>query len=113
MDDQFELKQMLTDTCLFVRRKSDGKIILLCLYVDDIYCSLTAIEMQAELIASLKGYVEIKILGVPDQLLGITLSWGENFNWVHLSVSKSIRKLMQISGIDGSEEVRVPIDPSV
>ena len=56
--------------------------------------------MQAELIASLKGYVEIKNLDVPDQLLGITLSWGENFIWVHLSVSKSIRKLMQINGIE-------------
>jgi hypothetical protein len=34
--------------------------------------------MKVELIASLKGHVEIKILGVPDQLLGITLSWGRN-----------------------------------
>ena len=67
---------MLTDTCLFVRRKQDGKIILLCLYVDDIYCATSTVEMQAEIIASLKSFVEIKILGVPDQLLGITLSWG-------------------------------------
>jgi len=27
LSDKIELKQMLTDTCLFVRRKSDGKII--------------------------------------------------------------------------------------
>ena len=53
MDDQFELKQMITDTCLFVRRKSGGKIILLCLYVDDIYRATSTIEMQAELIAPL------------------------------------------------------------
>ena len=107
------MKQMITDTCLFVRRKSDGKIILLCLYVDDIYCATSTIEMQAEIIAALKSHVQIKILGVPDQLIGITLSWGEDFNWVHLSVAKTIRKLMQISGIDGSEERKVPIDPSV
>ena len=104
---------MITDTCLFVRRKSDGKIILLCLYVDDIYCATSTIEMQADIIAALKSYVQIKILGVPDQLIGITLSWGEDFNWVHLSVAKTIRKLMQISNIDGSEERKVPIDPSV
>ena len=67
---------MLTDTCLFVRRKSDGKIILLCLYVDDIYCATSTVEMQQELIDALKAFVEIKVLGVPDQLLGITLSWG-------------------------------------
>ena len=74
---------MLSDTCLFIRRKADGKIILLCLYVDDIYCATTTLEMQQELIDSLKVFVEIKVLGVPDQLLGISLSWGESFSWVH------------------------------
>ena len=69
--------------------------------------------MQAEIITALKSYVQIKILGVPDQLIGITLSWGEDFNWVHLSVAKTIRKLMQITSIDGSDERKVPIDPSV
>ena len=76
MSDQFELHQMLTDTCLFVRRKKDGKIILLCLYVDDIYCATSTVDMQEDIIKALKSFVEIKILGVPDQLLGITLSWG-------------------------------------
>jgi hypothetical protein len=69
--------------------------------------------MQEEIIKALKSFVEIKILGVPDQLLGITLSWGELFCWVYLSVGKSIRKLMQLCNIDGSTVVRVPIDPSV
>jgi histone deacetylase 1/2 len=69
--------------------------------------------MQADLIAALKSFVDIKILGVSDQLLGITLSWGESFCWVHLSVGKSIRKLMQLCNIDGSDDVKVPIDPSV
>ena len=68
---------MLTDTCLFVRRKEDGKIILLCLYVDDIYCATSNIEMQADLIAALKSFVEIKILGVPDQLGNIVELGGE------------------------------------
>jgi hypothetical protein len=36
MSDKFELHQMLTDSCLSVRRKEDGKIILLCQYDDDI-----------------------------------------------------------------------------
>ena len=113
MSDEFEMHQMLTDTCLFVRRKSDGKIILLCLYVDDIYLATSTTDMQQEFLTAIGKFVDVKNLGVPDQLLGITLSWGENFSWVHLAVGKSIRKLMQLCSIDGSTVVRVPIDPSV
>ena len=76
LSDKFELHQMLTDTCLFVRRKEDGKIILLRLYVDDIYCATSAVAMQSEIIASLKSFVEIKILGVPDQLFGHNIELG-------------------------------------
>ena len=76
MSDEFEMHQMLTDTCLFVRRKSDGKIILLCLYVDDIYLATSTTDMQQEFLTAIGKFVDVKNLGVPDQLLGIALSWG-------------------------------------
>ena len=57
LSDKFVLHLMLTDTCLFVRRKEDGKIILLCLYVDDIYCATATVQMQEDLIAALKSFV--------------------------------------------------------
>ena len=76
MSDEFEIHQMLTDTCLFVRRKRDGKIILLCLYVDDIYLATSTTDIQEEFLTAISKIVDVKNLGVPDQLLGITLSWG-------------------------------------
>ena len=45
-------------------------------------------------------------------MLGLTNTWGDNFEYVHLSVGKTIRKLMQLLELDGSEIRKVPIDPN-
>ena len=83
------------DTCLLIKCKADGSIILLCLYVDDIYLATSSLEQQKMIVLKLQLIFKLKILGVPDQLLGLTLSWGENFNSVHIHVGKTIRKLMR------------------
>ena len=102
LSDSFDLHQLITDTCLFIRNKSTGEIVLLCLYVDDIYLATSTIEQQREFIAELSKHLKLKILGVPDQMLGLTNTWGVNFKYVHLSVGKTIRKLMQLLDLDGS-----------
>jgi len=84
LDSDFDLTQLVGDTCLFLRSKSDGSIILLCLYVDDIYIATKTLEQQREIVEKLQLIFRLKILGVPDQLLGLTLSWGENFRSVHI-----------------------------
>jgi len=79
LDSDFDLTQLVGDTCLFIKSKSDGSIILLCLYVDDIYIATKTLEQQREIVEKLKLIFRLKILGVPDQLLGLTLSWGGEF----------------------------------
>jgi hypothetical protein len=79
LDSDFELTQLISDTCLYIKSKSDGTIILLCIYVDDIYLATKTIEQQKEIVAKLQTIFRLKILGVPDQLLGLTLSWGRVF----------------------------------
>ena len=92
LSDEFDMHQLITDTCLFVRNKSTGEIMLLCLYVDDLYLATTTVEMQREFISELSKHLKLKILGVPDQMLGLCNTWGANLEYVHLSVGKTIKK---------------------
>ena len=62
--------------CTAYRSVGKTRITSPCLYVNDICIATSSIGMQQELISALKGNVEIKGLGVPDQVLGLTLSWG-------------------------------------
>jgi len=77
------MHQLITDTRQFIRNKSSGEIILLSLYVDDLYLAT----------------------------IGITSTWGEIFEFVNLAVGKTIRKLINLLNLDGSEIRKVPIAP--
>ena len=74
-NNKFKLTQLVHDFCLYIRSTIDGSIILLCLYVDDIYVATSTLELQEEIVNKLQQ--KLKVLGVPDQVLGLTLSWGE------------------------------------
>ena len=45
-------------------------------------------------------------------MLGLCNTWGANLEYVHLSVGKTIKKLMQLLELDGSDVRKVPIDPN-
>ena len=94
-DNNFELIQLSTDTCLYVKSYPDGSIVLLCLYVDDIYLATSTLELQKEFVDKLQRLFKIKVLGVPYQLPGLTLTLGENFRSVHVHAGKTIRKLLR------------------
>ena len=81
------------DYCCYFCKK-DGIITLLFIYVDDLMIASTTRESLRKFTEYLASQFKIKILGVPQQLLGIQLSWGRNFRSVHLSASKLIRKLL-------------------
>ena len=68
--------QLVHDSCLYIKSTIDGSIILLCLYVDDIYVATSTMELQEEIVNKIQQIFKLKVLGVPDQLLGLTLSWG-------------------------------------
>ena len=46
LDSDFDLTQLVGDTCLFIESKSDGSIILPCLYADDIYIATKALVQK-------------------------------------------------------------------
>jgi hypothetical protein len=63
-------------------------------YVDDIYIAASNQQLLDEFAILLGARFKIKILGVPSQLLGVTVQWGENFSSVHLSIPKLIDSLL-------------------
>ena len=111
-DNNFELIQLSTDTCLYVKSYPDGSIVLLCLYVDDIYLATSTLELQKEFVDKLQRLFKIKVLGVPNQLLGLTLTWRENFRSVHVHAGKTIRKLLRDLELYSAEGVTIPFDPA-
>ena len=58
---------------------------------------------------NLRVYFSLKILGVPQQLLGVTLSWGRNFSSVHLSSEKSIRELLRDFDMSDCKPASLPL----
>ena len=60
-----------------------------------------------------KVIFKLKLLGVSDQLLGLTLSLGKQIRSVHVHVGKTIRKSMRDIEIYDSNGIIVPMDPSV
>jgi len=112
-DNTFKLTQLVHDSCLYIKSTIDGSIILLCLYVDDIYVATSTMELQEEIVNKLQQIFKLKVLGVPDQLLGLTLSWGEHFRSVHIHAGKTIRKLMRELDIYSNDGVVVPMNPNL
>jgi len=104
-------RRMDEDTCLYVRIVL-GVITLVAVYVDDMYIAASNQETIDNLVTFLQQTYKLKILGVPQQLLGVKISWGRNFSSVSLSIPKMINQLVD-KYIDqlSDKTVHVPINP--
>jgi hypothetical protein len=97
------------DHCLFILHIGT-KVILLFIYVDDIYLAGSSKQILDDFVVFFKSKFKIKLLGVPQQLIGVRLTWGRNFESVHMSVSKHINALLEkFAGQFKSRQV--PADP--
>jgi hypothetical protein len=89
----FQFHNLQEDACLYVRVQDEMTTIMF-VYVDDIYIAASTQQLLDDFVRLLGARFKIKILGVPSQLLGVTLQWGENFSSVHLSIPKLIDSLL-------------------
>jgi hypothetical protein len=64
------------------------------IYVDDVYIASSTTDALNEFTVALQKHFELKILGIPRQLLGIQIQWADGFKAVHLSASKLIAELV-------------------
>jgi hypothetical protein len=90
---EFGFIQLDEDNCLYFKHE-DKIITLLFIYVDDLYISSSTKVSLEEFTTFLGTHFKLKLLGVPRELLGITLTWGEEFKTVQINASKLVNKLL-------------------
>jgi hypothetical protein len=89
----FGFKSFIKDPCLYSRKNDRGIITILFVYVDDVYIASNSDKVLKQLPQRFREHYNLKILGVPRQLLGGEIKWGANFETVHISIRKLIVQL--------------------
>jgi hypothetical protein len=104
-------RRMEEDTCLYVRICKEI-VTIVAVYVDDMYVAASNNETIVELVDFLKSKYKLKILGVPQHLLGVKITWGNHFSSVSVSIPKMILQLVdKYSAHLNPREVYIPINP--
>ena len=88
--DEFDFVQHTGDPCLFTRLRGD-EIGIMFIYVDDVYIASSNTNALDKFTLALQSHFELKILGIPRQLLGVQIQWADGFRAVHLSASIGYR----------------------
>ncbi|KAL0448134.1 UNVERIFIED_CONTAM: Retrovirus-related Pol polyprotein from transposon TNT 1-94 [Sesamum latifolium] len=98
------------DKCIYCKVKGD-KIIILCLYVDDILLIGSCVEIIIETKSFLKNKFEMKDMGEADVILGIKLI--RSTDGIAISQSHYVEKIIEKFGYQNSRIAKTPYDSSV
>ncbi|KAL0324836.1 UNVERIFIED_CONTAM: Retrovirus-related Pol polyprotein from transposon TNT 1-94 [Sesamum radiatum] len=98
------------DKCIYCKVKGD-RIIILCLYVDDILLIGSCIEIITETKSFLKNKFEMKDMGEADVILGIKLICSTD--GIAISQSHYVEKILEKFGYQNSRIAKTPYDSSV
>ena len=98
------------DNCLFIKNQN-GKLVLLCHYVDDGIVSAPENEDIEEIFTRLDGIFELSIKPL-SYFLGIHVSVDQNYN-IHLSQTKYITETIKKFGQEESKIVSTPTDSTI
>ncbi|KAK4387640.1 Retrovirus-related Pol polyprotein from transposon TNT 1-94 [Sesamum angolense] len=98
------------DKCIYCKVKGD-RIIILCLYVDDILLIGSCIETINETKSFLKNKFEMKDMGEADVILGIKLI--RSTDGIAISQSHYVEKIIEKFGYQNSRIAKTPYDSSV
>ena len=119
---ELDLIQLREDNCLFILRGEHGEIVILAIYVDDIYLATSNDELETLILNHLKKVFGITILGLPRKFLGLTLDWEQDadvpvgaryFSSCKISIPTAIDKLVKLLEIDRATYRDVPANPDV
>jgi hypothetical protein len=110
-NEEFGFVQHPGDPCLFTRLRGD-EITIMFIYVDDVYIASSNPDSLEEFTNALQKHFDLKILGIPRQLLGVQIQWADDFKAVHLSASKLINELI-VQHKPNEDDIRsTPMDPT-
>ncbi|KAL2243797.1 UNVERIFIED_CONTAM: Retrovirus-related Pol polyprotein from transposon TNT 1-94 [Sesamum indicum] len=98
------------DKCIYCKVKGD-KMIILCLYVDDILLIGSCLDIITETKLFLKNKFEMKDMGEANVILGIKLT--RSTDRIAISQSHYVEKIIEKFGYQNSRIAKTPYDPSV
>ncbi|KAL0320245.1 UNVERIFIED_CONTAM: Retrovirus-related Pol polyprotein from transposon TNT 1-94 [Sesamum radiatum] len=98
------------DKCIYCKVKGD-KIIILCLYVDDIMLIGSSVDIITETKSFLKNKFEMKDMGEADVILGIKLI--RSTDGIAISQSHYVEKIIEKFDYQNSRIAKTPYDSSV
>ncbi|KAL2230679.1 UNVERIFIED_CONTAM: Retrovirus-related Pol polyprotein from transposon TNT 1-94 [Sesamum indicum] len=98
------------DKCIYCKVKGD-KMIILCLYVDDILLIGSCLDIITETKSFLKNKFEMKDMGEANVILGIKLT--RSTDGITISQSHYVEKIIEKFGYQNSRIAKTPYDPSV
>jgi len=104
---------MEEEPCLYTRIGKNGTITIMFVYVDDIFVASNKETTLINLTNRLQKSFKLKVLGIPQQLLGVQIKWGEDFSSVHLSISKLINSLQHQFEMLNCNSEPVPMRPGI
>jgi hypothetical protein len=117
-----DLVQIIEDNCLFVLRRRNGDLILIAIYVDDIFLATSSDELEKLILDHLIARFKLTVMGIPHRLLGLTLEWGRDpglppearyYSWVKVSIPNGIDKLVKMMDLELARNKDVPFNPDV
>ncbi|KAL2249827.1 UNVERIFIED_CONTAM: Retrovirus-related Pol polyprotein from transposon TNT 1-94 [Sesamum indicum] len=98
------------DKCIYCKVKGD-KMIILCLYMDDILLIGSCLDIITETKSFLKNKFEMKDMGEANVILGIKLT--RSTDGIVISQAHYVEKIIQKFGYQNSRIAKTPYDPSV
>ncbi|KAL2225610.1 UNVERIFIED_CONTAM: Retrovirus-related Pol polyprotein from transposon TNT 1-94 [Sesamum indicum] len=98
------------DKCIYCKVKGD-KLIILCLYVDDILLIGSCLNIIIETKSFLKNKFEMKDMGEANVILGIKLT--RSTDGIAISQSHYVEKIIEKFDYQNSRIAKTPYDPSV
>uniref|UniRef100_A0A5B7BER2 Reverse transcriptase Ty1/copia-type domain-containing protein n=1 Tax=Davidia involucrata TaxID=16924 RepID=A0A5B7BER2_DAVIN len=97
------------DSCVYHRKFSDGSIIYLLLYVDDmLIASRNMLEIR-KLKAQLSGEFEMKDLGATNKILGMKIHRDREADRLYLNEKRYIEKVLKRFAMQDSKPVSTPL----
>jgi hypothetical protein len=104
---------MEEEPCLYSRVNAKGAITILFVYVDDVFIASNRDNVLIKLPQKLQKLFPLKILEITQQLLGVEINWGANYESVPLSIPKLINSIQQENEFLDCEPTSTPIQPGL
>ena len=97
------------DNCVYHRKLSDGSLVYLLLYVNDMFIATKNLVEINRLKTQLSGEFEMKDLGATKKILGMEIHRDREAGMLFLSQKSYIERVLECFGMQRSKLVSTPL----